>query len=309
MARFVAPAAGLLVSVLAPLTRVVQWLVDGALHLFGVPIGPDPLSGAVDALRGSIELHAEAGAVDAQERFMLGGILDLAEVDVGAVMTHRKAMETLDADLPPEQLLERVTTSRYSRFPVWRGDPDRIVGVLHVKDLFAVVEEHGRALDGIDIATLCSPPWFVPDTTRLGRQLVAFRRRRQHLALVVDEYGGLEGLVTLEDVIEEIVGQIADETDVEADGIEPQADGSVLVSGWVTVRDLNRHLDWKLPDEPATTVAGLLIHEAERIPAAGESLAIHGCRFEVLERQRQQIVRLRIARLVAGDEPGAADPA
>ncbi len=294
MARFIAPAAKVLVTLFSPVTRMVQWLVDRTLGLFGVPSHPEPLSSAVEALRGTIELHAEEGVVAKQERDMLGGILDLAEVEVGEIMTHRKNMQTIDADDPPEEILAQVVASPYSRFPVWQGDPDKIVGILHNKDLLAAVYERQCHLEGLDILELCSPPWFVPDTTLLRKQLIAFRQQRQHLALVVNEYGDLEGLVTLEDVIEEIVGEIADERDVETVGIEPQPDGTVLVSGWVTVRDLNRHFDWKLPDEEAATVAGLVIHEAQRIPDVGQSFSFHGFRFEVLRRQRNQIVLLKI---------------
>ena len=302
VALFVAPAVNVIVLLLSPMTRLVEWLVNRVLGLFGVPVQPDPLSSSVEALRGTIALHAEEGAVEKQERDMLGGILDLADVEVVEIMTHRKSMETIDAGMPPEQLLEQVVASPYSRFPVWRGDPDRIIGVLHGKDLLTAVHKHGRKLEGIDIADLCSPPWFIPDTTPLRKQLVAFRQQRQHLALVVDEYGDLEGLVTLEDIIEEIVGEIADEKDIETLGIEPQADGSALVNGWVTVRDLNRHFDWRLPDEEAATIAGLVIHEAQRIPEVGQSFAFHGFRFEVLRRQRNQIVLLRIVP-PAIDEP------
>jgi Mg2+/Co2+ transporter CorB len=209
-------------------------------------------------------------------------------------MTHRKNMETIDADLPPEQILEQVVASPYSRFPVWRGDPDTIVGILHGIDLLHALHKHGPGLKGIDLTDLCSPPWFIPDTTPLRKQLLTFRQQRQHLALVVDEYGDLEGLVTLEDIIEEIVGEISDEKDVELIGIEPQDDGSVLVAGWITVRDLNRRFDWKLPDEQATTLAGLVIHEAQRIPEAGQSFAFHGFRFDVLRRQRNQLVLLKV---------------
>jgi Mg2+/Co2+ transporter CorB len=283
-----------MVALLAPFTGLVQWLVNRTLELFGVPAQAAPLSSALDALRGTIALHAEEGAVEKHERDMLGGILDLADVEVGEIMTHRKNMETVDADSPIEQILEQVAASRHSRLPVWRGDPDRIVGVLHGRDLLAAGHAHGHDHAKIDLVGLCSPPWFVPETTPLRKQLVAFRQQRQHLALVVDEYGDLEGLVTLEDVIEEIVGEIEDETDVETAGIEPQADGSVLVSGWVTVRDLNRHFDWKLPDEEAATVAGLVIHEAQRIPEVGQSFAFHGFRFEVMRRQRNQIVLLKV---------------
>ncbi|HSA79810.1 MAG TPA: HlyC/CorC family transporter [Geminicoccaceae bacterium] len=294
MALFIAPFAQLLVLALTPLTRFVQWMVNRVLSLFGVPAQPDPLSSSVDALRGTIALHAEEGAVQKQERDMLGGILDLAEVAVREIMTHRSSMETIDAGRPPAEILEQVVRSPYSRFPVWRYDPDRIIGVLHAKDLLDAVREHGRRLDGLDVTVVCSPAWFVPDTTPLRQQLVAFRKQRQHLALVVDEYGDLEGLVTLEDVIEEIVGEIADEKDVESSGIEPQSDGSVLVGGWVTVRDLNRHLDWRLPDEDAATIAGLVIHEAQRLPEVGQSFAFHGFRFEVLRRQRNRIALLKV---------------
>ena len=293
MARAVAPAAQVLVALFAPVTRLIQWLVNRTLGLFGVPAQAAPLSSALDALRGTIALHAEAGAVEKHERDMLGGILDLADVEVSEIMTHRKSMETIDADSPLEQVLEQVVASPHSRLPVWRGDPDRIVGVLHGRDLLAAGYAHRGDLPKINLVGLCSPPWFIPDTTPLRRQLVAFRQRRQHLALVVNEYGDLEGLVTLEDVIEEIVGEIADEKDVETLGIEPQDDGSVLVNGWVTVRDLNRHFDWKLPDQEAATVAGLVIHEAQRLPEVGQSFAFHGFRFEVLRRQRNQIVLLR----------------
>ena len=247
-----------------------------------------------EELREYIVASRAHGGMRKQERDMLGGILDLAEVEVSEIMTHRKSMEMIDADLPIAQILEQVVASPHSRLPVWRGDPDSIVGILHGKDLFAAVHRHGRKLEGLDFVALCSAPWFVPDTTPLRKQLVAFRQRRQHLALVVDEYGDLEGLVTLEDIIEEIVGEIADERDVETVGIEAQRDGSVLVSGWITLRDLNRQFDWKLPDEEAATVAGLVIHEARRIPEVGQSFAFHGFRFEVLRRQRNQIVLLRV---------------
>ncbi|HYZ25854.1 MAG TPA: hemolysin family protein [Geminicoccaceae bacterium] len=247
-----------------------------------------------EELRKYIVASRAHGGMRKQERDMLGGILDLADVEVSEIMTHRKSMETIDADSPIEQILEQVVASPHSRLPVWRGDPDSIIGVLHDKDLLAAVHRRGRDLEGVDLTTLFRPPWFVPDTTPLRKQLVAFRQRRQHLALVVNEYGDLEGLVTLEDVIEEIVGEISDERDVEPVGIEALGDGSVLVSGWITLRDLNRQFDWKLPDEEAATVAGLVIHEAQRIPEVGQSFAFHGFRFEVLRRQRNQIVLLKV---------------
>jgi Mg2+/Co2+ transporter CorB len=302
VARSIAPAAYSLVWLLAPATRLVQWLVDRTLGLFGMAAQPELRLNAADALRGTIEFHAEEGVVPKQERDMLGGILDLAGVEVGEIMTHRKNMVMVNADDAPEEILAQVAASPFSRFPVWRENPDSIIGVLHVKDLLTALHRHGGRLE-VDPSALCIPPWFIPDTTPLREQLVAFRQQRQHLALVVDEYGDLEGLVTLEDIIEEIVGEIADERDIEAVGIEPQADGSVLVSGWVTVRDLNRQFDWRLPDAEAATVAGLIIHEAQRIPEVGQSFSFYGFRFEVLRRQRHQIVLVRIV------PPATAEPA
>jgi CBS domain containing-hemolysin-like protein len=276
----------------------LNWALNGAsqamLSLFRVKQATHGDILTSEELREYLVASRAHGGMRKQERDMLGGILDLADVEVSEIMTHRKSMETIDADSPVEQILEQVVASPHSRIPVWRGDPDSIIGVLHDKDLLAMVRERGRDVRGVDLAALFRPPWFIPDTTPLRKQLVAFRQRRQHLALVVDEYGDLEGLVTLEDIIEEIVGEIADERDVETVGIEAQSDGSVLVSGWVTLRDLNRHFDWKLPDEEATTVAGLVIHEAQRLPDVGQSFAFHGFRFEVLRRQRNQIVLLKI---------------
>jgi Mg2+/Co2+ transporter CorB len=187
-----------------------------------------------------------------------------------------------------------VLSSQFTRLPLYRGDPDNVIGVLHAKALLREVQDHDGHIDEMDIPAVATKPWFIPESTDCLSQLQAFRQRREHFALVIDEYGALQGVVSLEDIIEEIVGEIADEQDVETVGIEPQDDGSVLVNGSVTVRDLNRHFDWKLPDEEAATVAGLVIHEAQRIPEVGHRFAFHGFRFEVMRRQRHQIVLLRV---------------
>jgi CBS domain containing-hemolysin-like protein len=276
----------------------LNWLLNKAsraiLTLFGVAevSHHDVFSG--EELRGLIDVSREHGMVLKQERDMLGGILDLADLEVSDIMTHRKDIVSIDADAPPDQIFERVVSSPHTRYPLWRGDPDSVIGVLHSKDLLAHARSNPNDLGGLDVASLVTPPWFVPDTTGLLHQLLAFRQRRSHLAFVVDEYGALMGLVTLEDILEEIVGEITDEKDIEIVGIEPQADGSVLVAGWVTVRDLNRHFGWKLPDDEAATVAGVLIYEAQKIPEVGQKFSFHGFRFEVLRRQHNQIVLLRV---------------
>jgi Mg2+/Co2+ transporter CorB len=295
VAMLVAPAARLLVTLLHPVTLAVRLVVDGALRLFGTSLEGGSLVPVADRLRGALAVYSAEGSIRKLERDMLGAVLDLQEVEVELIMTHRSVMETIDASRPLGDIVRQVRTSPYTRFPVWVGEPDQIVGLLHVKDLMAQVDDEGRLPPGIDILRLLTPPWFVPETTSLYQQLLAFRQKRSHLALVVDEYGTLMGLVTLEDIIEEIVGDIADEKDVEVSGIESLEDGSAMVDGWVAVRDLNRRFDWRLPDEEVATVAGLLMLIARRIPDEGEAVLVDGYRFEVVQRRRHHLERLKIS--------------
>jgi Mg2+/Co2+ transporter CorB len=261
-------------------------------------INPDD---ATEVLRSAIEDHAgvpgdgEEGVEIREERAMLRSILDLGEVGVGEVMTHRRDMVTIDADLPPGEIVDAALASPFTRLPLWRDEPDNVVGVVHAKALLRAVRVDGGTLEGLDPVALASKPWFVPDTTTLLDQLTAFRARREHFALVVDEYGTLLGLVTLEDILEEIVGDITDELDTKVTGLFAQPDGSYVVDGRVTVRDLNRQFDWDLPDEEDySTIAGLVIYEARRIPEVGQTFTFFGFRFEILKRQRNLIQTVRI---------------
>jgi Mg2+/Co2+ transporter CorB len=212
----------------------------------------------------------------------------------------------LNADDSSEDLVNAVIASPVTRLPLWRGNPENIVGILHVKDLLRAL----HAVDGdaakVDIAALMTPPWFVPDMRPVSEQLKAFRRRKTQIALVVDEYGEVEGLVTLEDILEEIVGDITDEHDVAIPGVRKQPDGSANVDGAVPIRDLNRIMDWNLPDQEATTIAGLVIHEARSIPEVGQSFTFHGFRFRVLRRERNRITALRIQPLPRKPAAGKA---
>lgn len=228
---------------------------------------------------------------------MLGGILDLRHLEVSDVMIHRTKMRTINGDDPPRQIVDEVLTSSYTRLPLWQDEPDNIVGILHAKDLLRALNTADWQIDKIDVLALSSPPWFVPDTTSLQDQLNEFLRRNSHFALVVDEYGEVMGLITLEDILEEIVGQIADEHDIDMPGVRPQPDGTINVDGSVPIRDLNRHMDWSLPDDEATTIAGLVIHEAQTIPEPGQAFTFYGYRLEVLRRQRNRITALRITPL------------
>ena len=253
-----------------------------------------PSGEAHKEIRSTIELQATEGAVTPHDAEMLGGVLDLSKLQVLDIMVHRTKMATIDIDAPAPKIIDAVLASQYSRVPVWRDAPDNIVGILHSKDLLAALRGAGWSPDRIDIAKLLSPPWFVPDTTSVNDQLSQFLKRKSQLALVVDEYGEVRGLVTLEDILEEIVGQIADEHDVGEIHVRPQNDGSVLVEGTLAIRDFNRETGWSLPDEAATTVAGLVMHEAQTIPEAGQVFTFHGFRFEIVRKTRNRIMAVRI---------------
>jgi Mg2+/Co2+ transporter CorB len=224
----------------------------------------------------------------------LATIAELQELEVSDVMVHRTNMRSFNADSPPEALVREILQSPHTRMPLWKGTTENIVGVLHAKDLLRALNEVGNDFSQIDIMKIATKPWFVPDTTTLQDQLNAFLRRKAHFALVVDEYGEVEGLVTLEDIIEEIVGDIADEHDIDVQGVRQEADGSVVVDGSVPIRDLNRALDWTLPDDEATTIAGLVIHETQSIPEERQAFTFHGKRFVVMKRDKNRIARIRI---------------
>ncbi|HEX4861274.1 MAG TPA: HlyC/CorC family transporter [Rhizomicrobium sp.] len=285
------------VAVLGPIVSAVQYLVWKVLVVFGVRQAEegDEVLPAHEEIRGTVELHHKEGGVEREHRDMIGGILDLRELTVGDMMIHRKNITTVDADLPPAELLDAVMKSGHSRVPLWREQPENIVGVVHIKAIVQAALKNKGSFDGIDVAGLATPPWFVPDTTTAEEQLEAFREKRARFALVVDEYGALQGLVTVEDIFDEIFGDIPDELEAaQRPDVRIQADGSYLVDGKVPVRDLNRELDWNLPVDEATTIAGLVIHEARTIPEVGQRFAFFGFKFEILRRQRNQITALRV---------------
>jgi Mg2+/Co2+ transporter CorB len=295
VALIVARPMKAMVFLLGPLLSVVEAIVRMLMRLIGVNLGHNqPILSPFERLRGAVDLLHHEGKVEKLDRDMLGGLLDLRELQVSDVMVHRTEMVMINADLPPEELVREVLATEYTRIPLWREKPENIIGVLHAKDLLRAIRASDGDTSKIDVSTIALPPWFVPEMRPVSEQLKAFRRRKTHFALVVDEYGEVEGMVTLEDILEEIVGDISDEHDVVVAGVRAQPDGSVVVDGSVPIRDLNRAMDWNLPDEEATTVAGLVIHEARSIPERGQSFTFHGFRFRVLRRERNRITALRI---------------
>jgi Mg2+/Co2+ transporter CorB len=310
MALAVAPLVRLLVAVLAPVTATIQWIVRHTLRLFGLSISDDAeVLSAHEEIRGAIALHHKEGGVVKLTRDMLGGVLDLRELTVSDIMVHRTSMDAIDAELPADKIVDLALKSSHTRVPLWRGEREEIVGILHAKTLLKALRDSKGDPSQIDIMALAAPPWFVPDTTTLKDQLNAFLKRKAHFAVVVDEYGEVMGLVTLEDIIEEIVGDITDETDIAGALAKPQPDGSVIVDGGVPIRDVNRLMEWDLPDEEATTIAGLVIHEAQTIPNPGQAFTFHDYRFEVLSRRRNRITSLRVTPVQAKAEAEAKSKA
>ncbi len=291
----VSPMVRLFVLIVGPVSAAVNWLVRFILALFGVKLSSEaPMLTAHEELRGAVDYLHKEGSVVKADRDRLGGVLDLGELEVSDIMVHRVAMRAINADDPPDVNVRIILDSPYTRMPIWRGSTDNIIGVLHAKDLLRAMADVDADTSKIDIVKLSQKPWFVPDTTNLEDQLNAFLRRKGHFAIVVDEYGEVQGLVTLEDILEEIVGDISDEYDLDMQGVRQEADGSMVVDGSVPIRDLNRALDWDLPDEEATTIAGLVIHESKSIPDERQAFTFYGKRFIVMKRERNRITKLRI---------------
>lgn len=302
-ARIARPIA-LIIALIAPVVAVVRIVVRAVLRLFGLRIdaGANMLS-VQEEIMGALTIGHQEGSVEKEQRDRLLGALDLHERTVEEIMLHRSGIEMIDADDDPQAILSQALQSRHTRLPVFRDDPENIVGVVHAKDLLRAIDrltrgEDAPGLDSFDISAVAMEPYFVPETTTLDDQMRQFLRRHTHFALVVDEYGALGGLITLEDILEEIVGEITDEFDSpEEPALQKDAAGNFTVDGAMTIRDLNRATEWTLPDEEANTVAGLVIHEAQTIPLPGQCFAFHGFRFEVAGREANRLTQLKIRRL------------
>ncbi len=304
VASRVAWPIGWVVIIFSPIVSAVRVLVRAVLKLFGVTTDPDSNILAVrEEIAGALHLGHSEGVVEKEDRDRILGALDLAERTVEEIMLHRSSIEMIDATLPVTEILALTLDSPHTRLPLWRDQPENIVGILHSKDLLRAMQrmlKDDGAIDpaelaAFDITDVAMTPYFVPETATLNDQMRQFLRRHTHFALVVDEYGSLQGLITLEDILEEIVGEISDEFDTRDEAaIVRTEDGSLLVDGSITIRDLNRAHDWNLPDEEANTVAGLVIHEAQMIPLEGQVFSFYGFRFEVAKREDNRLAELKI---------------
>ncbi len=295
VARFMSRPVSWTVFLFGPVIDTVQMFVRGVLRIFGVRLSMEiDVLAAHEEIRGAVEYHHDEGAVEIRDRNMFRGVLDLQDLDVSQIMVHRKSIDMIDANLATSEIIDEALSYSHTRIPLYKDNPENIIGVLHARDLMAAVTRAGGDMAKVDVTSVMRQPWFIPDTTNLKSQLNAFLKQKSHFALVVDEYGALQGLVTLEDILEEIVGEIDDEHDAAATSIRRQSDGSIHVDGDMPIRDLNRAMDWDLPDDHAVTVAGLVIHEARTIPEPGQTFIFYDRKFQIMRRQRNQITAIKI---------------
>ncbi|MDA8760610.1 HlyC/CorC family transporter [Amylibacter sp.] len=302
-ASFVSAPIRALVIIFAPIVATVRITVRAILRLFGANMtGLDEDDAAQKEIAGAIALSHSEGNFEKDDRDRLLGALDLKDREVEEIMLHRSNIEIIDAAASPQDILTQSLASRYTRLPIFKDEPENIIGIIHTKDLLREVDRLIRgegggpdALDGLNIIDIAREAYFVPETTPLDDQMREFLRRKAHFALVVDEYGDLQGLITLEDILEEIVGEITDEHDEDAEILDGKdASGNFKIDGSATIRDVNRMHEWNLPDDEANTIAGLVIHEAQMIPKIGQVFSFHGFRFEIAGRDQNRITKLKV---------------
>ncbi len=294
MAMRIAPVIRLVIIVFAPVTEAVTWVVRKVLKLFNVDISNVGVGSHIELLRGAIEMHEGPEQETKDQRAMLRSILDLANVDTEEIMIHRKNVTMVDVDKPVDKIVEEVLSSPYTRMPLWKNNPDNIVGVIHAKQLLRELMDVAGDVSNLDLTRVSMEPWFIPETTNLYDQLQAFRERKEHFALIVDEYGAFMGVVTLEDILEEIVGEIDDEHDETMQGVKRLSNGSFIIDGEVTIRDVNREFNWGLPDEDYATIAGLVLYESRMVPEVGQSFRFYDFQIDVVRKVKNQITLVKV---------------
>ena len=287
-----APFIKFLVTILSPFTYLINFFTRIILKLFKFEISTD-ISTSEDELRGTIDLHAKSEGTT-QEKDMLQGILDLDELQVKEIMTHRKNIEVIYVNESINKNIKKILNSQFTRLPLYDKNSDKILGIINVKDVLKNINKKKK----LDLKLIAKNAWFIPETTSVLDQLQEFKKKQRHLAFVVDEYGALMGIVTLEDIIEEIVGDIEDEHDIKIKGAKKSKDGKYTISGNVTIRDMNREFGWNLPDKNASTLAGLIFHEIKTIPEPGKIFSFYGFRFEIINVRKNHIELVRVIPLI-----------
>ena len=297
----IAPFIRFLVILLYPLTVSLNFFVYILLKIVGVNYSnfkkEEISEKREEELRGAIDLHGDDSS--REEKNMLKSILDLDEITVGSIMIPRKDIFSLSVKISYHDLLNKLEDSPHSRIPIWEKNPENIIGVFHVRRLISLKNIDSK---NFNIKLLCQKPWFIPESTKLDNQLMEFKKRKEHFSIVVDEYGEFLGIVTLEDIIEEIVGDIDDEQDMlkisqKVKGIKTLSSSSFLVKGNVNLRDLNKELNTNLPiNNNISTVAGLVLYESRTIPKTKQVFSFFDLKFEILNKTNNQITLLKITK-------------
>lgn len=300
IALFTAPAVIFFLKILRPINYCFELMIKASCFLFRINLEQN-ISGA-EEVRGVIEHYHQEGNVYKSDRDMLGGILDIRQMTVSEIMTHRSAIVAIDVDLPKEEIVPALLSNPHTRIPLWKDTKDNIIGVLHMRDLLRALYQNNNDATKINIEQLINQPWFIPDNAFVTHQLHAFRERKSHFACVVDEYGDLQGIITLEDILEEIVGPISDEHDCPIDTIVKKSEVEFTIDGYTTIRDLNRELNWNLPDDDANTIAGLIIHKLERIPNQGESVDMFNLNITIDKKVGNRIDRVKVTILPVSED-------
>jgi putative hemolysin len=288
--------------VFKPLIWVLEKSSDGALRLLGLePPGEERGVYSEAELKMLLSRSTQEGEIEKQEQEMLYKVFDFADKEVSAVMVPRPEVVALSVDLPPEECLAAVVDSPFTRYPVYRESPDTVLGILHVRDLFSALVDRGIA--NVQVADLVRPAHFVPETKDLAAMLTEFRRTNQHMAIVVDEYGSMEGIVTLEDLLEEIVGEIEDEFDLPDESIERVDDDTIRIDGTFPIDDFNEQFATRIPIEDYHSMGGFVFGLLGRAAEPGDSVDYDGLRFDVLEVEGARIYRLAVTFVERRESP------
>jgi putative hemolysin len=295
---------------LAKLASPIVWVLEKSanlvLRLFGIKTMPaGVLTHTQEDLRHIVAAAEDTGVIEEAEEEMLYKVFDFAEKEAHEVMVPRPEVVALSVDLPVQECLHLVIDSPYTRYPVYRGSIDEVLGILHVRDLFSALYDLG--IENVVVESLVRPAHVVPETKDLGALLGEFRRANQHMAIVVDEYGSFEGIVTLEDLLEEIVGEIEDEYDLPDESVQRLDDTTIRIGGTFPIDDFNEEFRQRLPDEDYHTVAGFVFGALGRAAEEGDEVVWNGLRFEVVEVDGSRILRLQVEFLPPAEVAGAPD--
>lgn len=283
-----------LVFILSPISIVIRYLVNAISKILGVKNGKINIS-AFEELRGTLKFHRDLGNVNKHDLHMLEGLLDLEEMTIKQVMIHRKYIHSINIDQPISEIISNAFASGYAKIPLWKDNPENIVAILDVKLLLKQISFNPNHRE-IEIEKVSMKPWFVPQTTSLKKQLASFRERFQYFAIVVDEYGGFKGVVTLRDIVEEIVGILEEDEKAEAT-LTLMEDGSYLVSADYMVRDFVKISDFDFDDETSTTIGGIVINITNSIPDKGAEITYHDYKFKIMDKNNNKLSKILISKL------------